>query len=218
MEYVPGEPVTPFADRDRLTIPDRLELFQQICQAINHAHMKAVIHRDIKPGNVLAYMHDGKPTAKVIDFGIAKVLTGDRLTEQTFNSSRGQVIGSDRVDEPGTGRGDRRHRHPHGRLFPGRAALRTAVRSEAVRFEDAGQSGRRGDQANYSKGGAGPAQHSSASSGKRRRRSPRLAGVDRRFGRRFRQELEWIPLMAMRKERERRYASPLQLSEDLDDS
>ena len=57
--------------------------------------MKAVIHRDIKAGNVLAHMHDGKPEYQgVIDFGIAKALTGDRLTDQTANSYRGQVVGT----------------------------------------------------------------------------------------------------------------------------
>ena len=94
MEFVPGAPITQFADNSRLTVPQRLQLFTQACEAIAHAHTKALIHRDIKASNVLAYMADGKPHVKVIDFGIAKALTSDRLTDRTFNTERGQAIGT----------------------------------------------------------------------------------------------------------------------------
>ena len=59
----------------------RLELFIQVCQAVQHAHQKGIIHRDLKPTNVLVTLHDGAPVPKVIDFGIAKA-TGQQLTEQ----------------------------------------------------------------------------------------------------------------------------------------
>ena len=72
MEFVDGERITDFCDSRRLGIRPRLELFVQLCLAIQHAHQKGVVHRDIKPSNVLVRMHDGVPTAKVIDFGIAK--------------------------------------------------------------------------------------------------------------------------------------------------
>src|SRR6202008_2933542 len=62
--------------------------------AIMHAHTKAIIHRDIKAPNVLAYFNDGKPSVKVIDFGIAKALAGDRLSELTVNTDLGQMIGT----------------------------------------------------------------------------------------------------------------------------
>ncbi|MCY2954924.1 MAG: serine/threonine-protein kinase, partial [Planctomycetota bacterium] len=94
MEYVPGVPITQFADTNKLSIKQRLELFTQVCDAIAHAHTKAVIHRDIKASNVMAYMADGKPIVKVIDFGVAKALTGDRLTDRTFNTAHGQAIGT----------------------------------------------------------------------------------------------------------------------------
>jgi serine/threonine protein kinase len=94
MEYVPGVPITRFCDDARLPIRARLELFLKVCDAIAHAHTKAIIHRDIKAGNVLAYVTDGKPTVKVIDFGIAKALTGDRLTDLTFNTNRGSIVGT----------------------------------------------------------------------------------------------------------------------------
>ena len=94
MEYVPGKPLTRFCDDMRLTIPQRLELFGQVCGAIAHAHTKAILHRDVKASNVLAYLADGKPTVKVIDFGVAKALAGDRLTDLTYNTGRGIVVGT----------------------------------------------------------------------------------------------------------------------------
>ncbi len=70
MELVDGEPVTDHCDRNKLSIPARLELFVQICSAVQHAHTKGIIHRDLKPSNVLVSVRDGQPLAKVIDFGI----------------------------------------------------------------------------------------------------------------------------------------------------
>lgn len=72
MEWVRGLPITRDCDEKRLALHQRIELFIQVCHAIQHAHQKGVIHRDIKPSNVLVASHDGKPMPKVIDFGIAK--------------------------------------------------------------------------------------------------------------------------------------------------
>src|ERR1051326_2937219 len=70
MELVRGIKFTEFCDQNHLGIRQRLELFTQICQAIQHAHQKGIIHRDIKPSNILVTLHDGVPVPKVIDFGI----------------------------------------------------------------------------------------------------------------------------------------------------
>jgi len=78
MQWVTGEPITGFCEKNHLSIRHRLELFVRVCHAIQHAHQKGVIHRDIKPSNVLASFHDGVPLPKVIDFGIAKATGGGR--------------------------------------------------------------------------------------------------------------------------------------------
>jgi non-specific serine/threonine protein kinase/serine/threonine-protein kinase len=76
MEYVPGEPITKYCDREKLSIPERLELFVKVCEGVQHAHQKAIIHRDIKPANILVVEVDGKPAPRLIDFGLAKAAAG----------------------------------------------------------------------------------------------------------------------------------------------
>ncbi|HKX61454.1 MAG TPA: protein kinase, partial [Verrucomicrobiae bacterium] len=80
MELVRGIKITDYCDQNQLSTAARLELFIQVCQAVQHAHQKGVIHRDLKPSNVLVSSNDGVPVPKVIDFGIAKA-TGQPLTE-----------------------------------------------------------------------------------------------------------------------------------------
>ncbi|HKQ15190.1 MAG TPA: serine/threonine-protein kinase [Steroidobacteraceae bacterium] len=93
MELVRGLRITEYCEQLRLTIAERLELFVQVCQAIQHAHHKGVMHRDIKPSNVLVTMHDGEPVVKVIDFGIAKATQGP-MSEQTLHTAIDQFIGT----------------------------------------------------------------------------------------------------------------------------
>jgi serine/threonine protein kinase len=93
MEYVPGIPLTEYCDLRGLGLRERLELFRQACEAIDHAHGKGIIHRDIKPSNLLVAAVDGKPSLKVIDFGVAKA-TNQRLTERTLFTRQGVLVGT----------------------------------------------------------------------------------------------------------------------------
>ena len=93
MELVTGEPITTWSDRHRLTVEERLELMTQVANAIQHAHLKGIIHRDIKPTNVLVSMHDGRPHAKIIDFGIAKAIS-QQLSAETIHTHLGQLVGT----------------------------------------------------------------------------------------------------------------------------
>jgi serine/threonine protein kinase/tetratricopeptide (TPR) repeat protein len=94
MELVRGIKITDYCDENNLSTVARLELFIQVCQAIQHAHQKGIIHRDIKPSNILVADHDGVPVPKVIDFGIAKATTDQRLTDKTLFTAFEQFIGT----------------------------------------------------------------------------------------------------------------------------
>ena len=88
-----GVPITEYCDQHNLPVHERLELFVQVCHAVQHAHQKGIIHRDLKPTNVLVTLHDGQPVPKVIDFGIAKA-TSQPLTDKTLVTGFGNVVGT----------------------------------------------------------------------------------------------------------------------------
>jgi serine/threonine protein kinase/Tfp pilus assembly protein PilF len=94
MELVHGIKITDYCDQNSLSTEQRLDLFIQGCHAVQHAHQKGIIHRDIKPSNILVTVQDGKPVAKVIDFGIAKATAGQVLTDKTVHTAFEQFIGT----------------------------------------------------------------------------------------------------------------------------
>ena len=99
MELVKGDPIVEYCDKNNLSIEHRLELFAQVCNAVQHAHTKGIIHRDIKPSNILVSTQDGRPHIKVIDFGIAKA-TANKLTEKTLFTEHRQLIGTPEYMSP----------------------------------------------------------------------------------------------------------------------
>jgi serine/threonine protein kinase len=94
MELVRGIKITDYCDEAKLSTRERLDLFIQVCHAIQHAHQKGIIHRDLKPSNILVTINDGVPVPKVIDFGIAKATTGQQLTDKTLFTAYEQFIGT----------------------------------------------------------------------------------------------------------------------------
>jgi serine/threonine protein kinase len=94
MELVRGVKITGFCDANNYDLRQRLELFIKVCQAIQHAHQKGIIHRDIKPSNVLVTLIDGVPVPKVIDFGIAKAISGEQLTDLTVFTAHEHFVGT----------------------------------------------------------------------------------------------------------------------------
>ena len=99
MEMVKGVPITQFCDDRKLTARERLALFVPVCQAIQHAHQKGVIHRDVKPSNVLVALYDDRPVPKVIDFGVAKAV-GQPLTDLTLHTGYGSIVGTPQYMAP----------------------------------------------------------------------------------------------------------------------
>ena len=99
MEHVKGLPITDYCDRHKLSIEDRLRLFQQVCLAVHHAHQKGIIHRDIKPSNILVSAENDRSTPKIIDFGVAKAMS-QPLTERTLFTEDSQLLGTPEYMSP----------------------------------------------------------------------------------------------------------------------
>src|SRR5262249_35551915 len=99
MEYVDGVRITDYCDKAGFGVADRLHLFQQVCDAVQHAHQKGAIHRDIKPSNVLVTMQDGRAQPKVIDFGLAKLTSQDNATDATLTEV-GTMLGTPAYASP----------------------------------------------------------------------------------------------------------------------
>jgi serine/threonine protein kinase len=217
MEHVQGEPITTYCDRQRLTIRQRLELFIPVCEAVQHAHHKGIIHRDIKPSNVLVSVKDDQAIPKVIDFGVAKAIN-QTLTDKTIFTEQGQLIGTPEYMSPeqaemgATDIDTRTDVYSLGVLVyelisgtlpfepkelraTGFAEIQRLIREVDPPRPSTKLSRARPDAAN-------------AISRARQNEPDRMA-------RELRRELEWIPLRAMRKDRRERYATPLDLAQDL---
>ena len=94
MELVRGIKITEYCDENHLSTSERLKLFIQVCQAVQHAHQKGIIHRDLKPSNILVTVNNGVPIPKVIDFGVAKAINQQPLTDKTVFTAFEQFIGT----------------------------------------------------------------------------------------------------------------------------
>jgi tetratricopeptide (TPR) repeat protein len=216
MEYVPGVPITRFCDENKLSIDDRLKLFCQVCDAINHAHTKALIHRDIKASNVLAFLQEGTPTVKVIDFGIAKALTSDRLTEQTFYTDQGRIVGT--YDSMSPEQADASPDIDTRTDVYSLGILLYELLTGAKPFDHATLANAADQEIKRIIREVDPPRPSARLSGLGDSRTKIAEARQEQLDalmRELRAELEWIPLKAIRKERTRRYASALELAQDI---
>jgi serine/threonine protein kinase/WD40 repeat protein len=216
MELIRGVPITEYCDAHSISIPVRLKMFTQVCSAVQHAHQKGIIHRDIKPLNVLVTEKDGRPTPKIIDFGVAKAIR-QPLTEQSVYSGVFQAIGTvaymspeqaglsatdidSRADVYGLGvllyellTGDT----PFDKKNLASAALDEACR--IIREED-------------------PPKPSLTIStmGERASAVSKMRGTDpANLGKLVRGDLDWIVMKALEKDRNRRYESASNLNDDI---
>jgi len=215
MEYVQGEPITSFCDHQRYTIKQRLELFITVCDAVQHAHHKGIIHRDIKPSNVLVSMSEDKPIAKVIDFGIAKATEASDVQNSVF-SIEGQFIGTPEYMSPeqAGGRADidtRTDVYSLGVLLYELLVGRLPFEAASLRMRGMDEIRRiiRQDTPPNPSTRLSTVKADGVTIADARR------GTHASLIRELRRELEWIPLKAMRKERERRYDSPGAFAEDV---
>jgi len=217
MELVKGVPLTEFCDEHKLSIPERLNIFMQICSAVQHAHQKGIIHRDLKPTNILVELHDDKPVPKVIDFGLAKALIGQVLTEHTLFTAYGTVAGTPLYMAPEQAKFNaididtRADIYALGvilyELLTGttpieRAALKQAALDEVLRLVRESEP-------------PTPSKRLSTTQAK-----PSIAAnrhtEPEKLGRFVKGELDWIVMKALAKERDRRYETANGLARDIE--
>ena len=217
MEHVEGVPITHFCDRHRLATRERLELFVQVCQAIHHAHQKGIIHRDIKPTNVLVSRQDGTSIPKVIDFGVAKA-TSREQTQSTVLTVQGQLVGTPEYMSP-------EQAEMSGRfvdtttdvyslgvllyeLLTGVLPFESGVLREAD-FDEIRRIIREDEPAKPSSRLSIPGDQATVAARNRQTSTTALA-------KRVRGDLDWITMRALEKDRSRRYQSASELALDIE--
>jgi non-specific serine/threonine protein kinase/serine/threonine-protein kinase len=228
MEYVPGVPITAFCDAERLPIRERLDLFLDVCDAVQHAHQKGVIHRDLKPSNIIVARRDGAPALKVIDFGIVKAMASSP-EDRSFVTREGMVLGTLGYMSPeqaGAVQAEVDTRSDiyslgvllyellSGEMPFDRVRLRRAGWSEAARIlreEDPPSMTGRLTRARR----ASAENERLEESGHVTEIASRRAVNERTLFRELHGDLEWITLRALEKEPERRYASVSELAGDV---
>ncbi len=216
MENVKGIPITEHCDRLKLSIEDRLELFLQVCDAVQYAHQKGIIHRDIKPSNILVSVDGEKAAPRIIDFGVSKAIT-QPLSERTLYTEQGQFVGTPEYMSPEQAEMGQQDIDTRSDVYSLGVVLYELL-TGTLPFDP--DTLREGSIENIKRiiREQDPKRPSTRLTGMgdealkiAENRNIDLTNLKKRLNR----ELEWIPLKAMRKDRTRRYRSASEFADDI---
>jgi serine/threonine protein kinase len=220
MEYVAGVSITEYCDNHKLSTRERLELFMQVCEAVQHAHQKAIIHRDLKPSNILVMEADGRAAPKIIDFGVAKALT-QRLTVNTLFTRVGTLLGTpaymspEQANSSGEDIDTRTDVYSLGIILYELLAGVPPLEPDKITLEEFLRRLREEEPPKPStKIRTWDAGTSMEPAGKRRLQS-RIQREPLALAKQVRGDLDAIALKALEKDRSRRYGSPAELAADI---
>lgn len=217
MERVDGIPITDYCDRHELSIPQRLELFVKVCEAVKHAHQKGIIHRDLKPSNILVECQDGIASPKVIDFGLAKAVDRE-LSVRSMATQWGDLMGTPQYMSPEQALGNvdeidtRSDVYSLGVILYELLAGEPPVSREEIRKAGILGVARLLEEREVERPSSRVKTNRNEATTVAAKRGIDPGGLDRRL----RGELDWVALKCLEKEKGRRYESVSALAGDIE--